>query len=162
MRFVTKVEIVIKWSRLWDMALDHGYKCTDGVRNLARVMIYPVHALKPCPLCNVEQLVKQSLLNHVLLKHSTLSGDLLMNSLLTVSNSDLLFSLLSAPCTDFSNSNTFYHHPSLSSVIGRFVLFCLYTMSSGLIIIVLLIIIIVYCNIVCCTLWVVLAKLAIS
>ena len=50
MRFVRKVATAIGWSRLWDMAQDHGYKCTDGVRNLARV-IYPEHTLKPCPLC---------------------------------------------------------------------------------------------------------------
>ena len=92
---MTRVETAIGWSRLWDMALDHGYICTDGVKNLVRVsvMIYPEHALKPCPLCDVEQLVEQSLLNHVLQKHSntTLSGDLLVNSLLTVSDSESPF-----------------------------------------------------------------------
>ena len=93
MRFVTEVETVVGWSRLWDMALDHGYKCIDGVRNLVRVMVYPEHALKPCPLCAVEKFVEQSLLHHVLQKHSntTLSGEQLLNSLFIVSDSESLF-----------------------------------------------------------------------
>ena len=55
MRFVTKVETEVGWSRLWDMALDHGYKCID---DLARDMAYPEQALKPCPMCDVEKLVE--------------------------------------------------------------------------------------------------------
>ena len=48
MSTVVEVERAIGWPRLWDLALDHGPKCIDGLRNLVRVITFPPHALSAC------------------------------------------------------------------------------------------------------------------
>ena len=44
---VVEVERAVGWPRLWDLALDHGPKCVNGLRNLVRVFTFPPHALPP-------------------------------------------------------------------------------------------------------------------
>ena len=34
MSTVVEVERAVGWPRLWDLALDHGPKCVNGLRNL--------------------------------------------------------------------------------------------------------------------------------
>ena len=60
----------IGWPRLWDFALDHGPRCIDGLRNLVRVITFPPHALSACPLCEEENVPRDSLLSHVLNSHT--------------------------------------------------------------------------------------------
>ena len=48
---VVRMRTRSRWPRLWDLALDHGPKCIDGLRNLVRVIMFPPHALSGCPLC---------------------------------------------------------------------------------------------------------------
>ena len=42
---------VIGWRKLWDHALDHGLHVVKG---LLRVIAYPHHATKKCPLCGTK------------------------------------------------------------------------------------------------------------
>ena len=37
MSIVVEVERAVGWPQLWDLALDHGPKCVNGLRNLVRV-----------------------------------------------------------------------------------------------------------------------------
>ena len=41
MSIVVEVERAVGWPRLWDLALDHGPKCVNGLRNLVRVFTFP-------------------------------------------------------------------------------------------------------------------------
>ena len=52
MSIVVEVERAVGWPRLWDLALDYGPKCVDGLRNLVRVVAFPPHASSTCPLCD--------------------------------------------------------------------------------------------------------------
>ena len=63
---VVEVDGQIGWPRLWDLALDRGPKCIDGLRNLVRVITFPPHALSACPLCEEMDVPRVSLLSHVL------------------------------------------------------------------------------------------------
>ena len=51
------------WPRLWDLVLDHGPRCVDGLRNLVRVITYPPHAVSACPMCDIDSLPRNSLLS---------------------------------------------------------------------------------------------------
>ena len=91
------LERAIGWPRLWDLALDHGPKCIDGLRNLVRVITFPPHALSACPLCEEEDISRDSLLSHVLTTHSRspCNSDKLLSLLLSVPDSDsVLFNYL--------------------------------------------------------------------
>ena len=93
MKFIVDVERAVGWPKLWDLALENGQRCTNGLKHLARVLIYPTYASKVCPLCNSESLQNASLLDHVLKDHSHLSctGEHLLSSVLKVSDSDSAF-----------------------------------------------------------------------
>ena len=65
MSIVAEMERAIGWPRLWDLALDHGLKCINGLRNLMRVITFPPHALSASPLCEEEGITRDSLLSHV-------------------------------------------------------------------------------------------------
>ena len=39
MSIVVEVERAVDWPRLWDLALDYGPKCVNGLKNLVRVII---------------------------------------------------------------------------------------------------------------------------
>ena len=97
MSTVVEVERAIGWPRLWDLALDHGPKCIDGLRNLVRVITFPPHALSACPLCEEEDISRDALLSHVLTTHSRspCNSDKLLSLLLSVADSDsVLFNYL--------------------------------------------------------------------
>ena len=97
MSTVVEVERAIGWPRLWDLALDHGPKCIDGLRNLVRVITFPPHALSGCPLCEEEDISRDSLLSHILTTHSRspCNSDKLLSLLLSVPDSDsVLFNYL--------------------------------------------------------------------
>jgi len=87
---VVEVEKAVGWPRLWDLALDHGPKCVNGLRNLVRVLTFPPHALSACPLCKNENIPRDALLSHVLDTHSRsrISSSELLPSLLSVTDSD--------------------------------------------------------------------------
>ena len=70
MSIVVEVERQIGWPRPWDFALDHGPRCIDGLRSLVRVITFPPHALSACPLCEEENVPRDSLLLHVLNSHT--------------------------------------------------------------------------------------------
>ena len=97
MSTVVEVERAIGWPRLWDLALDHGPKCIDGLRNLVRVITFPPHALSACPLCEEDDISRDSLLSHVLTTHSRspCNSDKLLSLLLSIPDSDsVLFNYL--------------------------------------------------------------------
>ncbi len=62
MSTVVEVERAIGWPRLWDLALDYGPKCIDGLRNLVRVITFPSHAMSTRPLCEEENIPRDALL----------------------------------------------------------------------------------------------------
>ena len=103
MSIVVEVERAVGWPRLWDLALDYGPKCVDGLRNLVRVVAFPPHASSACPLCDKETISRGALLSHVLKIHSRIRV-----------GSDELLSLLFS-VTD-SNSALFKHLCSLASL----------------------------------------------
>ena len=91
MSTIVEVERAIGWPRLWDLAPDHGPKCIDGLRNLVRVITFLPHALSACPLCEEEEISRDSLLSYILTTHSRSpcnSDKLLSSLLLSVPDSD--------------------------------------------------------------------------
>ena len=109
MSIIVEVERAVGWPRLWDLALDYGPKCVDGLKHLVRVVIFPPHASSTCPLCDSET-IPRTLLSHVFEMHSRirLGSDELLSLLLSVNDSNL-------SVTD-SNSALFKHLCSLSNV----------------------------------------------
>ena len=67
-----------------------GPKCIDGLRNLVRVITFPLHALSAYPLCKEEDISSDSLLSHILTTHSRspCNSDKLLPLLLSVPDSD--------------------------------------------------------------------------
>ena len=90
MSIVVEVERAVGWPRLWDLALDYGPKCVDGLRNLVRVVAFPPHASSACPLCDKETISRGALLSHVLKIHSRIrvGSDELLSLLYSVTNSN--------------------------------------------------------------------------
>ena len=76
----------VGWKKLWDIALDHGQSVVKGVRNLGRIIAYPDHATSDCPLCDVINLNRLRLPEHIIRKHTNneASWDELMDSLITM------------------------------------------------------------------------------
>ena len=90
MSIVVEVERAVGWPRLWDLALDHGPKCVDSLRNLVRVVAFPPHASSACPLCDRDAIPRNTLLSHVLEMHSRIcvGSDELLSLLFSVTDSD--------------------------------------------------------------------------
>ena len=76
----------VGWKKLWDLALDYGQSVVKGVRNLGRIIAYPDHATSDCPLCDVINLDRLRLPEHIIRKHTNneASWDELMDSLITM------------------------------------------------------------------------------
>lgn len=93
MTIVVEVERAIGWPRLWDLALDNGAKCIEGLKNLVRVITFPPHAMRACPLCEREDICRDSLLHHTLNSHTSchLSSKEFLQELLAVSDADSVF-----------------------------------------------------------------------
>ena len=79
----------IGWRKLWDDALDHGLYVVKGIKNLLRVIAYPDHAAKKCPLCDTKELDSQCLPDHFVTEHTKSEGswNILLNSLITMDSS---------------------------------------------------------------------------
>ena len=89
MSIIVEVERAVGWSKLWDLGLpDHGPKCIDGLRNLVKVITFPLHALSACRLCEEEDITRDSLLSYVLTTHSRspCNSDKLLPLLLSASD----------------------------------------------------------------------------
>ena len=84
-KLISEIAQVICWSKLWDLALDKGPRCVNGLKALVRIITYPSHATGVCPKCDVNEL-EVSLLAHILLEH--------FNAI--YSESDLLGALLNS------------------------------------------------------------------
>ncbi len=93
MSIVVEVERAFGWPRLWDLTLDNGAKCVEGLRNLVRVITFPSHAMQACPLCVMDEISRDSLLYHVLDSHTNcrLSSTELLQDLLSVTDADSTF-----------------------------------------------------------------------
>ena len=53
----------------WDLALDGGERCVDGLKNLVRVIAFPSHATSVCPVCDSVSVQRDHLLAHVITSH---------------------------------------------------------------------------------------------
>ncbi len=93
MSIVVEVERAFGWLLLWDLTLDNGAKCVEGLRNLVRVITFPSHAMQACPLCVRDEISRDSLLCHVLDSHTNcrLSSTELLQDLLSVTDADSTF-----------------------------------------------------------------------
>ena len=60
----------IGWRELWDDTLDHGLYVIKGIKNLLRVIAYPDHAAKKCPLCDTKEFDPQCLPKHFVTEHT--------------------------------------------------------------------------------------------
>ena len=47
-----KIAECIGWKKLWDNALDHCLPAIKSTKNLVRVITYPEHPSRKCPLCD--------------------------------------------------------------------------------------------------------------
>jgi len=70
MSIVVEMERAIGWPRLWDLVLDNGAKCIEGLMNLVRVCTFPLDAMQACPPCEREEISRDSLLCHVFDSHA--------------------------------------------------------------------------------------------
>ena len=108
MSIIVEVERAVGWPRLWDLALDYGPKCVDGLKHLVGVVTFPPHASSTCPLCDRKTIPRDTLLSHVLEMHSRIrmGSDELLSLLVSVtdSNSVLFKHLCSCPiCSETSS-----------------------------------------------------------
>ena len=51
MEHLCKIAVEVRWTKLWDLALDHGIACISSLRKLVRIINHPKHAPSPCPIC---------------------------------------------------------------------------------------------------------------
>ena len=84
-QFVHLIAECVGWKKLWDNALDHGPSVIKGMKNLVRVITYPDHSPKKCPLCDTADLDKPTLAKHVITNHT--KSDNSWSSLLAALNS---------------------------------------------------------------------------
>ena len=97
MAIVAKIESEVGWPRLWDLVLDGGERCVDGLKNLVRVIAFPSHATFACPVCENVSVQRDHLLAHVITTHvdANFTSDELLQELSLVSDSDsVLFDYL--------------------------------------------------------------------
>ena len=57
-----KIADSVRWRRLWDHSLEQGKTCVTSLVNLVRILTYPNHAAKKCPLCEDDELQFESLI----------------------------------------------------------------------------------------------------
>ena len=67
-----KITDAVGRNKLWDHVLDHGEACVTLLKKLVRVMSHPLHASRPCPLCEITEL-KESLPVHVINEHTAMN-----------------------------------------------------------------------------------------
>ena len=93
-KLIADIARMVSWLKLWDLALNDGPKCVNALRAFVRIISYPSHSNKACPVCDIDSL-DSSLLAHILSTHLDTSNDA----------SDILNSLWAAAPTLASNSN---------------------------------------------------------
>ena len=67
---IVEVAERVGWSRLWDAALDLGWKTVKGLQMVSRAMSHHGRGNHPCYLCDVAPLSEASVLEHILVNHS--------------------------------------------------------------------------------------------
>ena len=93
-RLIADIVRMVSWSKLWDWVLNDGPKCVNVLCAFVRIISYPSHSNRACPVCDIDSL-DSSLLAHILSTHIDTSNDA----------SDILNSLWAAAPTLASNSN---------------------------------------------------------
>ena len=90
MVIVAKIECEVGWPRLWNLALDGGERCVDGLKNLVCVIAFPSHATSVCSVCESVSVQRDHLLAHVITTHvdANFTSDELLQELSSVSDSD--------------------------------------------------------------------------
>ena len=68
--FLTQIARCTGWKTLWDDALDYGPSVIKGLKNLVGVITYPSHSLTKCPLCDIQNLPKLTLTDHIIVSHT--------------------------------------------------------------------------------------------
>ena len=68
-KFVQQIAENVGWKKLWDNALDHGPSVIKG-KNLVRVITYTDHSPRKCPICDIANLGKPTLAEHVISNHT--------------------------------------------------------------------------------------------
>ena len=79
-----KLADTVGWKKLWDHCLDQGETCVASLVNLVRILSYPQHATRSCPLCESDsELQIVSLADHIISQHTSSSDswNTLLNSL---------------------------------------------------------------------------------
>ena len=111
-----KIAECIGWKKLWDNALDHGLPAIKSTNNLVRVITYPEHSSRKCPLCDTENLEEPTLVEHVITYHtkSHTPGALFYRDIVCHSLLQSCFMPLTYLLTPLHA--IFSHHPSLFSV----------------------------------------------
>ena len=66
---VAEVSRWIGWARLWDAALDYGWKTVKGLQLLSRALSHHGKDNHPCHLCEAAPLPELSVLDHILVSH---------------------------------------------------------------------------------------------
>ena len=97
------------WAKLWDRALDLGWKAVLDLKTLSRAMSHHGRGEHPCHLCHAASpLQEASVLDHILAKHNQ---DLHLNFDSTLDSSKLI-GLLSNSYTYYfcQNLRAFSHH----------------------------------------------------
>ena len=86
---IAKVAECPGWARLWDHALDLGWKAVAGLQMVSRAMSHHGRGDHPCHLCDDPTLLEDSVLDHILNVHHQ-ELHLRMNNSDSFSSSDLL------------------------------------------------------------------------
>ena len=83
-RLIADIARMVSWPKLWDLALDGGPKYVNALKAFVRIIAYPSHSSRACPICDIDSL-ESSLLAHTLSAHT--------DSDISYSVSDILDSL---------------------------------------------------------------------
>ena len=75
------------WAKLWDYALDLGWKAVAGLQMVSRAMSHHGRGNHPCHLCDDPTLLKDTVLDHILTTHHQ---ELHLNNSNSFSSLDLL------------------------------------------------------------------------
>ena len=65
-----KIAECVGWKKVWDQALDYGPSATKSMKNIVRVITYPDHATRTCPLCELTGLDRAYLAEHFTSHHT--------------------------------------------------------------------------------------------
>ena len=66
---IAKVAESLGWAKLWDHALDLGWKAVLGLKMVGRAMSHHRRGGHLCHMCDVTSLKEDSVLDHILIVH---------------------------------------------------------------------------------------------